>query len=188
RLVVRLRWLFTPQFLIASAVTILFAGGVTISNWSEITGGFMRLFRVEGFLLVYLTTLAVVTCHEFAHGLTCKRFGGKVHEIGFMLIYFQPAFYCNVSDAWLFPEKSRRLWVTFAGAYFEMFLWALATLVWRLTEPDNLINYLASGIILTSAIKSLFNLNPLIKLDGYYLLSDWLEVPNLRQKAMGYLK
>lgn len=104
-----------------------------------------------------------------------------------MLLYFQPAFYCNVSDAWLFPRKSQRLWVTFAGAYFEIFLWALAMLVWRVSDPFTLINYLALVVMATSGIKTLFNLNPLIKLDGYYLLSDWLDIPNLRARAFGYL-
>src|SRR5258707_5244839 len=131
--------------------------------------------------------VGVVTLHEFAHGLTCKHFGGHVREIGFILIFFQPAFYCNVSDAWLFPQKSHRLWVTFAGAYFEIFLWAIATFVWRVTDPNTVINYLALVVVATSAVKTFFNLNPLIKLDGYYLLSDFLEIPNLRQRAFGFL-
>src|SRR5207253_4021415 len=87
----------------------------------------------------------------------------------------------------LFPEKSRRLWVTFAGAYFEIFLWALATIIWRLVEPGNWVSFLALVIMATSGIKSLFNLNPLIKLDGYYLLSDYLEVPNLRKRSFSYI-
>jgi putative peptide zinc metalloprotease protein len=130
----------------------------------------------------------VVILHEFAHGLTCKHFGGQVHEMGFLLIYFQPAFFCNVSDAWLFPRKSHRLWVTFAGAYFEMCLWAIAMLVWRLTEPQTAVNHFALIVVATSAIKSVFNMNPLIKLDGYYLLSDWLGIPNLRNKSSEYLR
>lgn len=104
-----------------------------------------------------------------------------------MLIYLQPAFYCNVSDAWLFPKKSSRLWVTFAGAHLEVTLWALATVIWRLTEPGTLISHLALVVMASSGIKTLFNLNPLIKLDGYYLLSDYLDVPNLRGRAFGYL-
>jgi multidrug resistance efflux pump len=132
--------------------------------------------------------LVVTTAHEFAHGLTCKHFGGEVHEIGFLLLYFQPAFYCNVSDAWLFPEKSKRLWVMFAGAYSEIFIWSLATLTWRLTEPDTWVSFLAMIVMATSGIKSIFNMNPLIKLDGYYLLSDYLEIPNLRQRSIGYVK
>lgn len=95
-----------------------------------------RLYRFDALLLAWVTILLVTTAHEFAHALTCKRFGGEVHEIGFLLLYFQPAFYCNISDAWLFPEKSKRLWVTFAGAYLETFVWSIATLVWWVAETD----------------------------------------------------
>ena len=105
-----------------------------------------------------------------------------------MLIYFSPALYVNVSDAWLFPEKSKRLWVGFAGPYFELFLWALATWVWRLTNTDTAINFVAFIVMLTSGVKTLFNLNPLIKLDGYYLFSDWLEIPNLKGKGVRLLE
>lgn len=181
------QFLFTPLFVASSAALIVFALGLTVANWPEISREFLGLFQFESLLLAWIVALAVITLHEFAHGLTCKHFGGHVRELGFLLLYFQPAFYCNVSDAWLFPEKSKRLWVTFAGAYFELFLWALATLVWRLTDTDTTINHLALVVVATSAVKSLFNLNPLIKLDGYYLLSDWLDIPNLRRKAFDYL-
>jgi putative peptide zinc metalloprotease protein len=93
-----------------------------------------------------------------------------------------------VSDAWMFGQKARRLWVAFAGAYFELFLWAMATVTWRVTEPGTAINSLALIVSASSAIKTFFNLNPLIKLDGYYLLSDWLNVPNLRARAFGWLR
>ncbi|PYV24826.1 MAG: peptidase M50, partial [Acidobacteria bacterium] len=160
--------------MVKSAALIVFALGLTALNWAEMSQELVGLINFESLLLLWVTVLLVVTLHEFAHGLTCKHFGGHVHEVGFLLIYFQPAFYCNVSDAWLFPEKSKRLWVTFAGAYFEMFLWALSTVIWRLTDFDTTLNHLALVVTATSAVKSLFNLNPLIKLDGYYVLSDYL--------------
>src|ERR1051326_6353818 len=100
-----------------------------------------------------------------------------------LLIYLQPAMYCNVSDAWLFPEKKKRLLVTLAGVWFDLLAWALATLLWRVTEPATAIDFLSLVIATTMGIKSLFNLNPLIKLDGYYLLSAWVEIPNLRRRA-----
>jgi multidrug resistance efflux pump len=83
----------------------------------------------------------------------------------------------------MFPEKSKRLWVGFAGPYFELFLWALATLTWRVTEPDTVVAYLALIVMTGSGVKTLLNFNPLLKLDGYYLLSDFLEIPNLRRKS-----
>src|SRR6266496_4360767 len=186
-LVSKVRFLFTPHFLVLSAALVVCAFGITAIHWGGMMLQFWGLFRFESLLLAWFVMLGVVTFHEFAHGLTCKHFGGRVREIGFLLIYFQPAFYCNVSDAWLFPEKSKRLWVTFAGAYFETFLWALATFAWWLTDPHTTVNHLALVVVATSAIKSFFNMNPLIKLDGYYLLSDWLGIPNLRQKAFGYV-
>jgi putative peptide zinc metalloprotease protein len=184
----RLALAFTPAFLACTVIFVLLAIGVTVANWVEISRGVRGLYRFDALLVAWLTVLSVTTAHEFAHGLTCKRFGGHVHEIGFLLIYFQPAFYCNVSDAWLFPEKSRRLLVTFAGAYLEIVVWALATLTWWIVDVDTSLSFLALVIMTTSGIKTLFNLNPLIKLDGYYLLSDYLEIPNLRQKSAGYLK
>ena len=171
-----------------AAFVILWALATTLLNWNEIGRDLAALWRFDALLFAWLTVLSVTALHEFAHGLTCKHFGGEVHEMGFMLIYFQPAFYCNVSDAWLFPEKSKRLWVTFAGASFEIFLWALATLTWRAVEPGTWVSFAALVVMATSGIKCLFNLNPLIKLDGYYLLSDYLEIPNLRQKSVGYLR
>ena len=76
-----------------------------------------------------------------------------------MVMYFQPAFYCNVSDAWLFPEKSKRLWVGFAGPYLELVLWALATIAWRLTEPDTWINYTALIVMTLSGLRSFITIS-----------------------------
>jgi putative peptide zinc metalloprotease protein len=187
QLVSRLRFLYTPQFLICSAALILLAMGITITNQAEFSEHLGGLYRASAVLLLVVTVFLVLVAHEFAHGLTCRYFGGEVHEIGFMLIYFQPAFYCNVSDAWLFPEKAKRLWVAFAGPYFELFIWALATLLWRLTDVETWINRVAFIVMASSGIKTLINFNPLIKLDGYYLLSDYLEIPNLRRKSFRYI-
>lgn len=187
RLVRRLRFLFTPSFVVLSSLTILGAASLTAFNWEQIRLDLPRLYNASSLLLAYVVMLLVITAHEFAHGLTCKYYGGGVREMGFMLIYFQPAFYCNVSDAWLFPKKSHRLWVTFAGAFFEIFIWAIATIVWRITDPYTVLNYMALVVMATSGIRTLFNLNPLVKLDGYYLLGDLVGVQNLRHRAFAYL-
>ena len=125
--------------------------------------------------------------HEFSHGLTCCHFGGKVREVGFMLIYFQPAFYCDVSDSWMFPSRRQRMWVTFAGGYIQLVIWGVCTMIWRITDPDTLINQIVLIVIVFAGLQTLVNFNPLIKLDGYYMLSDYLEIPNLRAKAMSSL-
>jgi multidrug efflux pump subunit AcrA (membrane-fusion protein) len=179
---------WTPAFLVFSTGCIVLASALLWANRHDLAGSFLSALRWETALLAWLVLLLVTTCHEFAHGLTCKRYGGEVHEVGFLLLFFLPCFYCNVSDAWLFKEKSKRLWVTFAGGYFELFLWALAVFVWRLTTPDSLVHYLAFVILTACGVQTLFNFNPLLKLDGYYLLSDWAEVPNLQQRAADYVK
>jgi len=173
--------------MVLSVGLILLAVGELRANWGEFAQDLSRLYQLSAIPVFVAVVLVVVGAHEFAHGSTCKYFGGEVHEIGFLLVYFQPAFYCNVSDAWLFPEKSKRLWVGFAGPYFELFLWALATLVWRLTDQQTWINYLALIVMASSGVKTLLNFNPFIKLDGYYLLSDYLEIPNLRRKSFRYV-
>jgi putative peptide zinc metalloprotease protein len=181
------RFFFTPQFVFLSSILILSAIVVTGSHWNEIIRDASRLYHVSTLPLLIVTVFLVMTAHEFAHGLTCKHFGGEVREMGFLLLFFQPAFYCNVSDAWLFPEKSKRLWVGFAGPFFELLLWALATLAWRLTDTETWVSYISLVVMATSGIKTLLNFNPLLKLDGYYLLSDYLDIPNLRQKSFRYL-
>ncbi|PYK99356.1 MAG: hypothetical protein DME19_08860 [Verrucomicrobia bacterium] len=161
-LVGKLRFFFTPLFLAISGVIILWAVSVAFANWADAVQDVSRLFRYSAIPVILLVVFLVITAHEFAHGLTCKHFGGEVHEMGFFLIYLQPAFYCDVSDAWLFPEKSKRLWVGFAGPYFELFLWALATFAWRLTDVETGINYLALIVMATSGVKTLLNFNPLL--------------------------
>lgn len=184
----RIGFFWTRGFLVLSVGSILLATVVLWTSRYEVAGSFTTAIRWESVVVVWLTLFVVTMLHESAHGLTCKHYGGEVHEIGFLLMYFMPCFYCNVSDAWLFREKSKRLWVTFAGGYFELLVWSLAVFVWRLTLSGSWPNYLAFIVVSACGVQTLFNFNPFIKLDGYYLLSDWLEIPNLSQRASRFLK
>ncbi len=183
----RLRFLFTPRFVVFASALMLLAVGITIANGPQIAQHVADLYHSTAlplFLAIFLLTVAV---HESGHGVTCKHFGGEVRETGILFIYFFPAFYCSVSDAWLFPEKSKRLWVGFAGPFVELSLWALATLMWRLAEADTWINHVSLIVMTLSGVRTLLNFNPLLKLDGYYLLSDYLEIPNLRRRSFRYV-
>ena len=127
-------------------------------------------------------------CHEFGHGLACKKFGGECHEMGVMLLVLTPCLYCNVSDAWTLPCKWRRAFIAAAGMYVELVLASIATYVWWFSEPG-MVNQLALNVIFVSSVSTiLFNANPLLRYDGYYILSDLLEIPNLRQKASSILQ
>jgi multidrug resistance efflux pump len=179
----RLRFFWTRGFLIFSALCIVLAGGIVCINREQVTSSFVNALRWETAVWAWLTIFGVTLLHEFAHALTCKHHGGEVHEIGFLMMFFMPCFYANVSDAWLFRERSKRLWVTFAGGYFELFLWALAVFVWRLTLPGTFPHYIAFIVLTACGVQTLFNFNPLMKLDGYYLLADWKGISNLKQRA-----
>jgi multidrug resistance efflux pump len=183
----RVSWFFTAQFAWLVALLTLASTTVVLAERRVLAGEVVELYRATMILPIIAIAFLLITAHELAHGMTCKWFGGEVHEIGLILIYFQPAMYCNVSDAWLFPERSKRLLVGFAGPVFELFLWSLATLTWRLTEPDTWVHTASLIVLAISGIKTLANFNPFIKLDGYYLLSDYLEIPNLRRKAFRYI-
>lgn len=178
-----LRWVWSVEFFAVSCLFIVAAGIELWSHRSAFAAAFPQALRWETAVAVWFTLILSTILHEFAHGLTCKRYGGEVHEVGFLLMFFTPCLYCNVSDAWLIPSKWHRLWVTLAGAWCDLCIWALATFIWRLTVPDVFVNYLSSVVLSVCGARVFLNFNPLLKLDGYYLMSDWLEIPNLRGRS-----
>src|SRR5262245_4701095 len=107
--------------------------------------------------------------------------------MGFLMLFFMPCFYANVSDAWLFPKRSQRLWVTFAGGFFELWVWSLAVFAWAVLQPGILPHRIAYLVAVTCGVQTLFSFNPLLKLDGYYLLSDGLGMVNLRERSFRHL-
>ena len=188
----RLRFFFTRTFLVISvalfAVYLLVLG----LKWQEFSQALANLYTLnvgfEAFAILWLTGTVIIVIHELGHGLTCKYFGGQVHEIGAMLIYFEPAFFCNVNDAWTFPELRARLWVTAAGSWIQLVIASVAAVVWWAATPGTLVAEVSFAAVLIGGITTVFmNANPLIPLDGYYALSDYLEVPNLRQRAFAHL-
>jgi len=118
--------------------------------------------------------------------MTCRRFGGEVHEMGVCLMCFTPCGYVDASDAWMMRHKRHKIYTTIAGVFVELNLAAIAAHLW-LTLPDGLARNLAFNAMLVASINTLlFNANPLMRFDGYYLVCDLLEIPNLRGKAISY--
>ncbi|HET7599686.1 MAG TPA: site-2 protease family protein [Gemmatimonadales bacterium] len=192
RLMPYLRWCFSRPFVAVSVA--LFASYFLILGlaWGDLRTAAVALYSPSAItlgtiLLIWATLAVIIIFHELGHAFTCKYFGGAVHEMGFMMLYFQPAFYCNVNDAWSFPELRARLWVTAAGTWVQLILAALGAWVWLTTVPGTLISEIALAAVITGGITSvLTNMNPLLPLDGYFALSDWLEIPNLRLRAREY--
>ena len=190
----RLKFFFTPAFLAVSVVLFVVYFAILVLRWPDIWAGMARLYDPSSYTLGMIvvfwgTAMVVIVIHELGHGITCKYFGGQVHEMGAMLIYFEPAFYCNVNDAWTFPKLSDRIWVTAAGSWIQMVVAAVAGMVWVVVQPDTLVSQIAfAAVLVGGATTVLANANPLIPLDGYYALSDYLEIPNLRFRALAYLE
>lgn len=187
-----LAWMWTPRFVVISMLFFATYLIVTAVKWNEFAAGTIALYTLNGIrptdiLLLIAITAVITLIHELGHGLTTKALGGEVHEWGFMLFYFSPACYCVTDDAWTFEKRSHRLWTTFAGPWIELMVATVGGVVWALTEPGTFINWVAFLTFLTGGLSSIFsNLNPLIPLDGYYALADWLEIPRLRGGAFEY--
>ncbi len=140
-----------------------------------------------------LVWLAATLClakvlHEFAHAMACKCFGGECHEMGLMLLVFTPCLYCDVSDSWMIPNKWKRIAISSAGVLVELVLAAAGTILWWFSEPG-LFNALCLNVMFICSVNTLlFNGNPLLRYDGYFILLDWLEVPNLRQQSSALIQ
>jgi putative peptide zinc metalloprotease protein len=183
----KLRFCFGSGFAAAVWSTALVAMILTMLNWESLLVSLGTIFTMYSIPLIAVVIFALMTIHEFAHGVTLKHFGGKVEEMGFMMLYFIPAFYCNVSDAWML-KKRERIWVSFAGGYIQIFIWAIATIMWRVLAIETFASRVCIITVAFCGIQTLLNFNPLIRLDGYYILSDFIEVPNLRSKALDYVR
>lgn len=182
----KLGFCFGRTFAVLVWISIGAALIISVLNSESLFASLGTLVSLYSIPLLVVVAFAVMTIHEFAHGLTLKHFGGKVEEMGLLVLYFIPALYCNLSDAWLLRKRERIL-VTLSGGYIQLFLWACATIAWRLLAPEIFLNRVCLVAIAFSGVQALFNFNPLIKLDGYYLLSDYLEIPNLRPKSWRFL-
>src|SRR5438552_4347245 len=193
KIIKHISFLWSRKFFVVYLILFSLAATIIISNLDTVRTGLANLysFQDKGFrdIVMFVGVLfTIIVLHENGHGLTCKRYGGEVHEIGFMLIYFMPAFYANVTDTWTFESKAAKLWVTFAGAFVELIICSIATFVWYLSAPGYFTHDLAFTFMLVAGLSSIaINMNPLIKLDGYFALVDYLEIPNLAEDAARYV-
>jgi putative peptide zinc metalloprotease protein len=183
----RTSFLFTWGFVCVSLVLLAAALYVSVTRGREIGGSVLQLVTPSGLPEFLVLALLIGAIHEVAHGLVCEHFGGRVREIGFLLMFFQPCLYCDVSASWMLPKRQRLL-VMLAGNYSTFLIWASATLAWRILDPLTALSHLCVSFILITGLSLFANFNPLIKLDGYYILSDLLGMPNLRPRTLSYLK
>lgn len=178
-------WLgFVLWFCLAGLGLVL--GGL---HWPDLTHDLLgQLTTPHSLVVLWLLFPLIKLFHELGHGFMTKAFGGEVHELGVMLLVFTPVPYCEASAAWAFRDKWQRVLVGAAGMMVEVALASLALVVWINAEPG-LVRLLAYNTIFLAGVSTvLFNLNPLLRFDGYYMLMDWVEIPNLRARATAYLR
>jgi putative peptide zinc metalloprotease protein len=142
----------------------------------------------DNLFLLYVGMVMIKTLHEFGHAYFCKKFGGEVHVMGVMFMIFTPTPYMDATSSWGFRSRWQRMLVGAAGMIVELFFAAIATFIWAKTKPGALHSVAYNIMFIASVSTLLFNLIPLLRFDGYYILSDWLDIPNLHQRSMKYMR
>ncbi|MBI3464540.1 MAG: HlyD family efflux transporter periplasmic adaptor subunit [Planctomycetes bacterium] len=187
----RVRWLFSPAWLGGCTLLVLAALLLVTVNfdslWSKLPA-LEQFFSLSNAAWLAVALMFSKVLHELGHALVCKHLGGECHEMGVLLLAGIPCLYCDVSDAWMIPDKWRRAAIGAAGMAVEVVLAAVCSMLWWFSQPG-LLNSLCFALLISCSVSTLLlNGNPLLRYDGYYILSDLLEVPNLWQRSRDALK
>lgn len=176
-------WVWTV--VLALWTLLIVAGGVTVAmHWQPLTDDLSaQVFTPEKMLSLVLIFPVLKAIHEFGHCLALKALGGTVHEVGLMFLIFVPIPYVEASQSYTFASKWQRMLVGAAGMIIEVGVAALCALLWVDASAGLFKSVLHQTLILASVTTVVFNANPLLRFDGYYILSDWLEMPNLANRA-----
>ena len=168
-------------------LAVVLTGAAQVAmDWTRFTRGFEGIFARENWLWLFLVWAVLKICHELSHGVFCKHFGAAVREIGAIFIVFVPMGYVDATASLGLPSKWRRIMVSAAGLYAEFFLAALAAIIWARTGDGTLNTVAHNAIVTGTALTLFFNANPLMRFDGYFILCDLLEIPNLATRGRGW--
>ncbi len=180
------KWSFHPGVVIWALTMIIYSWVFMLAHATEIGNRLPALeslttwqCTVSLWLVIGITKIF----HELGHAFACRHAGGECHGIGIAFLVFSPCLYCDVSDSWTLRSKWQRMGIGLAGIYVELLIAAFAFFGWWHSQPGGFNQICFLTFVVSSISTLLFNLNPLLRLDGYYILADWLEIPNLRQKA-----
>jgi putative peptide zinc metalloprotease protein len=187
------KYVFNGWFTLFAVVLFLFQAMVFIAKWNVIAPDIPLYFNFakktfSDLVEFWLLLLVIGFVHESSHGLTCKHYGGEVHSMGLMFLYLTPAFYVDVTESWISGGRLQRLATIIAGLWSEMILCGLAMIVWVNTQAGEWVHDFSYKFILLSGLALLVvNLNPLIKLDGYYFFTEWIGIPDLKERSTAFL-
>ena len=183
-----LGWLVSPVGALIWFMVVVYGGFVFLTHASEFVNRRVFSFSPDDIMWFAVAWLLLKLVHESAHGIVCKQFGGRVTSFGILLLLFIPLPFVDVTSSWRFANKWHRVLTAAAGMLVEVFIAAIACVMWAESNPGPL-QYHAGNVMIAATLHTLlFNANPLMKFDGYYMLSDWLEIPNLSDHGRKYVK
>ncbi len=175
-------WAFSGWMFVIWLLTGGYAAATLFNNWDKLGGASAGIFSGTSWIWLLLIWIALKVVHEAAHGIACRRFGGEVPEAGVLLLLFTPMAYVNVTSMWRFANRWQRIVVASAGMYVELFISFLSIIVWQ--RYPGVVGDIAFDVFVMSSVTTiLFNANPLMRFDGYFILSDLLNIPNLYTKG-----
>lgn len=183
-----IRAVYTPYGLVGYLLLLALGAKALMDESDRLFGQSAGLLAPSNLGLLYIGFLIAKLLHEFSHAAVCKLYGGEVHKMGLMLLMFAPIPYVDATASWGFRSWAQRLFVGAAGVVAELAVAALAALLWANTAPG-VLNALAYNVIFAASVSTLlFNLNPLLRFDGYHMLVDLIDIPNLFQRSREQLR
>ena len=138
-----------------------------------------EFFVSQNIISILFCLSAIKLIHEFSHAMVCRHLGAECHEVGLMFLVFTPCMYCDVSDSWMIQSKWKRIAIAIAGIATDVFLASIATILWWFSDPGVLNSFCLNIMFIAGLGSVLFNANPLLRYDGYFVLSDLVGIPNL---------
>lgn len=187
------KFVYSPWFIFLTLVLFILMTLIFMSGWSEIWRDTVEYYTFTDKGVMDLVEFWLLFCglgffHESAHALTCKHFGGEVHRTGFMLVYLSPAFFADITEVYVYGGKWQRIAAIFAGIWTELMFCSVASIVWWGTPAGSPVHDFAYKVMLITGVAVvLMNLNPLIKLDGYYLFGELIGIPTIKESSTEYL-
>ena len=186
----KIRWMYSRWFVVTGMLLVFSAIALVTIQFNAFCAmlpTFHQFFTARNVFWMMMALAIAKILHELGHALTCKHFGGECHEIGMAFLVFTPCLYCDTSDTWMLSNRWHRALVGVAGMWVEIILASACTFVWWFSQPG-IVHYLClSTIFICSVSTVVLNGNPFLRYDGYYVLSDLLEIPNLWQRSRAAL-
>jgi putative peptide zinc metalloprotease protein len=183
----KLEWMLGGGALIIWLLTLIMGAYHIVANWTAFTVASAGVLYVHNWLWLGGVYIVLKVLHELFHGLVCKKYGGEIYEAGIILILFMPIGYVDATSSWRFHHRWQRMHTAAAGMMIELFAAGLAAVVWSYSEPG-LIKSLAYNVVIIAGISTvIFNANPLMRFDGYFIFADLINIPNLYSRGRQYV-